>query len=96
MQSARFGVRDAKMYLSKILKMVQNGTEVILMDRGRPVGKIVPIQQDEMPLESRIKTLEDMGVIEMLPKNGGGRLPPPIPVPDNIAQRFLKEDRDDG
>ena len=41
MQSASVGIRDAKMHLSKYLKMVQQGTEVIITDRGRPVGKIM-------------------------------------------------------
>jgi len=84
------------MYLSKILKMVQNGTEVILMDRGRPVGKIVPIKPEDLPLSARIKKLEDMGIIEAKPNNNTKTLPPPIPVRNGIAQTFLKEDRDNG
>ena len=49
------------MHLSKYIKMVQKGTEVIITDRGRPVGKIVPIQDEDLTLEERIKVLEDQG-----------------------------------
>ena len=48
MQSASVGIRDAKMHLSKYLKMVQQGTEVIITDRGRPVGKIIPIHTKDL------------------------------------------------
>jgi prevent-host-death family protein len=93
MQSIRVGIRDAKMNLSKFIKMVRNGSEVILTDRGRPVGKIVPVQPEDLPLSARIKKLEDMGVVKALPHKKGIKLSSPIPVPNDIAQTFLKEDR---
>ncbi|MFH2218663.1 MAG: type II toxin-antitoxin system prevent-host-death family antitoxin [Pseudomonadota bacterium] len=95
MQPIRVGIRDAKMHLSKFIKMVQNGSEVILTDRGRPVGKIVPVQPEDLPLSARIKKLEDMGVLKALPQKQkkGIKLSSPIPVPNDIAQTFLKEDR---
>ncbi len=93
MQPTRVGIRDAKIHLSKFIKMVQNGSEIILTDRGRPVGKIVPIQAKELPLSSRIKKLEDMGVLEALPQKSQKKLPLPISVPNDIAQTMLKEDR---
>ena len=96
MQSARVGIRDAKMHLSKYLKMVQKGAEVIITDRGRPVGKIVPIQNEDLPLQERIKIMEDQGLIEKLSTKGLKKIPSPIPVPNNIAQKFLQEDREDG
>jgi prevent-host-death family protein len=93
MQPIRVGIRDAKMHLSKFIKMVQNGSEVILTDRGRPVGKIVPVQSGDLPLAARIKKLEDMGVLPALPQKKGIQLPAPISVPNDIAQTFLQEDR---
>ena len=89
MQSASVGIRDAKMHLSKYLKMVQKGTEVIITDRGRPVGKIVPVQSKDLTLEERIKVLEDQGLIEKQSTKRLRKIPLPIPVSDNIAQKFL-------
>jgi len=96
MQSISVGIRDAKIHLSKFLKMVQKGGEIILTDRGRPVGKIVPIQKKELSLSERIKHLEDQGLLETRTEKGGKKVPAPIPVPDDIAQRFLREDRENG
>ncbi len=55
MQHVSVGIRDAKINLSKLLKIVQKGSEVILTDRGRPVGKIVPVKPESLPLLERVK-----------------------------------------
>ncbi|MBN2125569.1 MAG: type II toxin-antitoxin system prevent-host-death family antitoxin [Deltaproteobacteria bacterium] len=96
MQSITVGVRDAKINLSKLLKMVQKGAEITLTDRNRPVGRIVPIQEESLPLEDRIRRLEDHGIIEEAGQKKGKRVPPPIPVPDDMAQKILERDRGDG
>jgi prevent-host-death family protein len=96
MQAAKVGIRDAKMHLSKYIKMVQQGAEVIITDRGRPVGKIIPIQPKELPLQERIQRMEDLGLIDPIEARGLKTVPPPIPVPDGIAQKFLRKDRDNG
>jgi prevent-host-death family protein len=80
------------MHLSKYLKMVQQGTEVIITDRGRPVGKIIPILTRDLPLKERIKRMEDLGQIEPVSGEGQKKIRPPIPVLDGIAQKFLQED----
>ena len=95
MQSISVGVREAKINLSKLLKMVQKGSEIILTDRGRPVGKIVPIKIESLPLHARIKRLEEQGVIELSPVKGYKKIPPPIPILNGMAQRYLQEDRED-
>jgi prevent-host-death family protein len=76
--------------------MVQNGTEVIITDRGRPVGRIVPIKAVDLPLEDRIKRMEDQGLIEKHSRKIRRSIPPPIPLAEGIAQNFLQEDRDNG
>ena len=55
MRTMHVGVRDAKVNLSRLLKLVQEGREIVLTDRGKPVGRIVPIEQDELPLSERIR-----------------------------------------
>ena len=96
MQLTSIGIRDAKIHLSKYLKMVQKGMEVIITDRGKPIGKIVPIHTSDLPLKDRIKSLEDQGLLEAISEKRLKNIPPPIPVPDGIAQKFLQQDRDDG
>jgi prevent-host-death family protein len=94
MQSKSIGIREAKIHLSKLLRLVREGNEVILTDRGLPVGKIVPIQSETLPLSVRIQHLEDQGVLEPVVKKAWKKTPSPIPVPEGLAQKFLQEDRD--
>jgi prevent-host-death family protein len=96
MKTEIIGIREAKMHLSRYLKSVGQGNEVILTDRGVPVGKIVPLSAGECPLENRLKTLEQKGILDRQPACLETRPPLPIPVPMEIAQRFLQEDREHG
>ncbi len=96
MENTSVGIRDAKIHLSRFIQIVKNGGEVILTDRGKPVGKIVPFLQVDLPLSERVKNLENKGIIA--PRIGKDRIKlyTPIPVPEDMAQKFLKEDREDG
>ena len=96
MPSESVGIRDAKMNLSKYLKLVQKGAEVIITDRGRPVGKIVPIQDHDLPLEERIKLLEERGLLQKPSSKRLKKIPLPIPVSADVAQKYLQEDRNNG
>ena len=94
METLSVGIRDAKLHLSKLLKRVQQGEEVLLKSRGRPVARIVPIDTDSLVFAERIKRLEEQGVIEPTPKKQRKTLPSPIPVSGRGAQSLLQEDRD--
>lgn len=88
------GVREAKIHLSRILDQVAAGTEVIITDRGRPIAKITRVPSSALSLEDRLAELERRGWIE--PARGGKarKIPPPLPVKGDVAQRFLREDRE--
>ncbi|MGB9498041.1 MAG: type II toxin-antitoxin system Phd/YefM family antitoxin [Dissulfuribacterales bacterium] len=93
---ATVGIREAKMRLSKYLKMVQHGQEVILTDRGRPVGKIVPVRANELSLKERLLRLTEQGVLASEPSRAGGGLPPLVRITGGMAQQYLQEDRENG
>jgi prevent-host-death family protein len=95
MNPLRIGVREAKINLSRLLKMVQQNHEVILTHRGRPVGRLVPMGAESLSLDERIKRFEDMGLIEGRSPRTRKDLPAPLPVPGECAQKFLREDRED-
>lgn len=87
------GIREAKMNLSKLLKEVQNGKEIIIADRGKRIAKISAVDESSLPLADRIKSLEANGILNRL-SDHTRPLPPPLPVEEvGIAQRFLQEDR---
>jgi prevent-host-death family protein len=88
------GTREAKANLSKLLRLVEKGKEVVVTDRGRPVGKLTPIGKGALPLAARIREMEDAGILEPVTGKGHRRLPPPIPVEKGIARGLLDEDRE--
>ena len=94
MQTTYVGIREAKIQLSKLLKNVQQGNEVVLTDRGKPVGKIIPIKTKELPLSARLKRMEEKGLVQELPANYYKKMPAPIPVADDLALKMLMEDRE--
>ena len=52
------------------------------------------MKANELPLSTRLKKLEEQGILEVLSGNYKKKPPSPIPVQDNIAQVFLREDRE--
>jgi hypothetical protein len=48
---------------------------------------------DSLPLAERIRELERQGWIEPRKRKTAKKLLIPIPIPDELAQKFLKEDR---
>ncbi|MBA4393834.1 MAG: type II toxin-antitoxin system prevent-host-death family antitoxin [Desulfobacca sp.] len=93
MVSRNLGVREVKTNLSGLLKKVKEGQEIIITDRGKPIGKIVPFPAKELSLEDRIRHLENQGLLDPLSKKAGRRLPSPLPAPAGLAQRYLQEGR---
>lgn len=93
MLSKSLGIRDAKINLSKVMKKVKEGQEVIITERGKPIGRIIPFSQKKLSLEDRIRILEEQGLTDPLPKNSLRRLPPPLPAPEGLAQKYLQEGR---
>lgn len=96
MQMSQVGIRDAKIHLSKFLKIVKNGGEVVITERGKPIGKLVPYRLADLPLSERLKNLEAKGFIAPVVGKKDIKIHPPIPLPDDVAQRYLSEDRNHG
>jgi prevent-host-death family protein len=94
MRQIRIGVREAKIHLSRLLEDVQDGKEVIITNHGKPVGKIIPVPQESLSLEERIERMERQGWIGPKRAKEETPLPSPLPLPDEIAQQYLQEDRD--
>jgi len=86
------GIREAKMNLSRLLKEVQKGAEITISDRGVQIARLIPIEQESLSLDQRIENLERNELLEPLPKNAR-LLPPPLPLDEGLAQKFLQEDR---
>ncbi len=94
MEQTSVGIREAKIHLSRFLKVVKNGGEVIITEHGKPVGKIVPFQQSELNLSERLERLIDKGVIARKSGKGSLKCSEPLLVAEGVAQKYLKEDRE--
>ena len=84
MRETSVGTRELKNRLSHYLRRVKAGETVIITERGKPVGQIVPIQAD---LTTRLMKLVDAGVVEW----NGEAVPPYCPKAVNRSQRLLSE-----
>ena len=83
-------VASAKAKLSELIRAAHDHKEVIITDRGRPVARLVPYEQEAQTLDDRFQAFRERGLL--LPATGGPEddWPPPTPVPGALA-RFLDE-----
>lgn len=87
------GLREANMHFSKYLKMVREGEDVVVTERGIPVAVIKPLLKEVKP-EDKIKLLEERGVLQKAAK---GQLPlrKPIAVAGKPISAAVIEGRED-
>jgi prevent-host-death family protein len=78
------GVRELKTRLSEYLQRVKAGQVLVITERGRPVGRIVPVQQS---LEERVQGLVEAGLAEW----NGRRFQPGEPVAVNRGERQVAD-----
>lgn len=85
------GIRELKAQLSRYIQQVRAGETVIITDRGKPIGRIVP---NEPSTEERLKELEQSGLIAW----SGRGLQPVRPVAltrgEKTVAEMLLEDRE--
>jgi len=91
MTNMRVGTRELKSKLSEYLRRVKDGETIIVTERGRTIGQIVPVKPT---LEKRLKGLAESGFVEW----NGEKYQPKRPVARNRGSKQLSdliiEDRD--
>jgi len=91
MTQATVGIRELKAQLSAYVQRVKAGDTVVITERGKAVGRIVPMERS---VEERLQDLIAAGVVEW----NGQKLEPMAPVakthgPITVADLLL-EDRE--
>ena len=85
------GIRELKARLSTYLRRVRAGETIIITDRGKPVGRIVPVKQS---IHIQLETLRAAGLISW----NGESLSPLAPVAQIRGRKtvadILVEDRE--
>ena len=95
MTQIQVGVRELKSRLSHYLRQVKTGQSVIITERGRPVGRIVPVAQG---VDERLEAMAQAGLVQW----SGKRLKPVKPVARVSGERTVADllvaerDRDSG
>lgn len=91
MSEMSVGIRELKSRLSEYLRHVKAGQTLLITERGRPIGRLVPADQ---PLEARLRAMAQAGLILW----SGQKLEPMPPVVRARGERtvadLLVEDRE--
>ena len=87
-----------KASLSHYLRIVRNGEEVLVTDRGDPIARIVPLKKDEEAFSPHLRELERAGLI----RRGTRKLPedfwkyPRVRCVKGSALKALLDEREEG
>lgn len=89
MELTRVSIRELKNRLSYYLRLTKAGHTVEITERGKPVGRIVPLSPQ---LEERLEAMAKLGLLS----RGKGKLPPRKPVArargtKNVAELLVEE-----
>ena len=91
-------VSKLKAGLSEYLAKVKAGEEVIVMERGKPIAKLVPLPRDGLASSNHLQALARAGLVRL----GTGKLPAgfwKMPRPKDRQGAVLKAllaERDEG
>jgi prevent-host-death family protein len=94
MKKNYIGIREARINLSKLIRDVRGGMEIIITDRGMPVARLIPAEGSSLSLEDRIKNYEYCGLIEPCSQNN--KVGSPVEIPSGNSDRDgIEESSDD-
>lgn len=92
MSSVTIGLRELKSHLSAYVRRVKAGDTVVITDRGKPVGRLVPMEGSR---DETLRRLEGAGVLSWSGRKLRplGKRPPRVRGNRTISDLLL-EDRD--
>mgnify|MGYP006311753883 CR=1 FL=1 len=85
------GIRELKAQLSAYLRQVKAGGTVVITDRGKPIGRIVPLTE---PVEAQLESLQEAGLIAWSGKKLSALAPVARTQGERTVADLLLEDRE--
>ena len=82
------GIRELRADLSRFVKRVREGEEIVVTDRGKAVARLVPVGG-----ERKIDRLIREGVVTRAPRPWRGKLPKPIEGAGPLSDIVLEDRR---
>ena len=77
-------IRELKAHLSKYLRKVKEGQTILITERGKPIGRIIP---EGEPLEERLAKMVAAGLAEW----SGTHLQPRKPTLTNQSEILISD-----
>lgn len=96
-QMKKSSVSDTKNNLSAILQQVQEGETFLIVDRGRPVARLEPIESERRDGDERRDDLERRGLLQKgrkVRKDFVETKPPQLPARTSALELLLEERRE--
>ncbi|MFO8048873.1 MAG: type II toxin-antitoxin system prevent-host-death family antitoxin [Desulfosudaceae bacterium] len=87
------GIKDIKNNLSRYLKQVKSGEEVIITERGRPIARIIREHPAGTSLHLALAPLIEQGVVTMPTLGPAKTTMTPLRAPGKPASEMVLEDR---
>lgn len=82
-------------HLSEVLSCVREGDTVTVLDRDKPIARLVPYSTGGSVLTERIKELQQLGLLTHNPAHPPLPLPPPLKLKHSVdVTRYILEDRE--
>lgn len=82
------GIRELRADLSRYLRRVREGEEIVVTDRGTPIARITPANG-----RSRLDELIAAGVVTPAPRQSPRKLPKPIKVKGTVSDLVAEQRR---
>jgi prevent-host-death family protein len=82
------GIRELRADLSRWIKRVHAGEDVLVTDRGKPVARIVPASR-----RSKLDELIAAGIVTPAPNRGPRRRPQPIRAKGTVSDLVAEQRR---
>jgi prevent-host-death family protein len=84
MTTSKVGMRELKAKLSEYLRRVKRGETILVTERGKTIGQIVPIKPT---LEEKLQSVVDAGLAEW----NGKKVKPGKPVAVNRGKKQVSD-----
>ena len=90
----RVGLREANVHFAKYMKMVKEGEEILLTDRGEPFAVIKPLRKEKNSVEECLQLLEKQGLLTRGAKKRLA-LREPVTLKGRALSAILAEEREE-
>ena len=85
------GIRELKAQLSHYVQQVKDGATLVITERGKPVGRVVPIKPS---VEAQLQELAQVGLVSWSGRKLAALTPPAQTQSYQTVAELLLEDRE--